>query len=42
MNKIAKNFNIVDDMMNRTEKEIKNIKPISILLMGKQVLGKVH
>ncbi len=40
MNKIAKNFNIVDDMMNRTEKEIKNIKPISILLIGKTGVGK--
>ena len=40
MNKIAKSFNIVDDMMNRTEKEIKNIKPISILLIGKTGVGK--
>lgn len=40
MNKMAKNFNIVDDMMNKTEKEIKNIKPISILLIGKTGVGK--
>ncbi|MEG0553420.1 MAG: GTPase [Carnobacterium sp.] len=40
MNKMAKNFNIVDDMMNKTEKEIKNIKPISVLLIGKTGVGK--
>ena len=40
MNKISKNFNIMDDIMNKTEKEIKNIKPISILLIGKTGVGK--
>ncbi|WP_051912460.1 YcjF family protein [Carnobacterium funditum] len=40
MKKMAKNFNIVDDIMNKTENELKNIKPISILLIGKTGVGK--
>ena len=34
------NFNIIDDIMNKTEKEIKKVKPISILLVGKTGVGK--
>lgn len=37
---MAKNFNIVDDIMNKTENELKSIKPISILLIGKTGVGK--
>lgn len=37
---MSKNFTIVEDIMNKTENEIKNIKPISILLIGKTGVGK--
>ena len=40
MKKMSHNFNILDDIMNKTEKEIKKIKPISILLVGKTGVGK--
>jgi predicted GTPase len=40
MKNMVGNFNIIDDIMHKTENEIKNIKPISILLIGKTGVGK--
>ncbi|WP_414840300.1 YcjF family protein [Carnobacterium sp. TMP28] len=40
MKNMVGNFNIIDDIMHKTENEIKNIKPISIILIGKTGVGK--
>lgn len=40
MKNIEKNFTIVEDIINKTETEIKKMKPVNILLVGKTGVGK--
>lgn len=40
MKNLEKNFNIVEEVLNKTENEIKKMKPVNILLIGKTGVGK--
>ena len=40
MKNLDKNFNMVQDILNKTEEELKKMNPVNIMVVGKTGVGK--